>query len=143
LPGTSVLAFLPEPRLPEFSTANTDLSIRFLLCFWLFPLELEVSSSSSESTPTTSSSTGSHLPSSARAHLSAKVYSSLTVLGSRTLILERILLLCMFEWNTEITAAGCISGMLWCTQLNLCMYFHRLSPSFCGRTCKSLGLPSS
>ena len=74
-----------------------------------------------------SSSPGSYLPSSVWAHLSARVYSSFTVLGNQTFILECILRLRMLDWDTAITAAGWMSGMFLCTRLNLCMYFRKLS----------------
>ena len=101
------MAFLLVLRLPEPSTANTDFSMGFLLHFRFLLFGLAVSSSSSESTSTPSSSPGSHPPFSTRAHLCAKVFNSLTVLGSRTLILECILLLCTFKWNGAITTTGC------------------------------------
>ena len=34
------------------------------------------------------------------------------------------------DWKATITAAGWISGIFLWTLLNLCKYFHRVSPSF-------------
>lgn len=133
------MAFLLVPISLEPSTANNHFSLCFLLCFRFLLFVLAVSSLSSKSTSTPSSSPGNLLHSLAGAHLSAKVYNSLRVLGSRTFILVCILLLHMFERNTGIIAAGCISGMFMCTRLYLCIYFRKLSPSLCGRICRSLG----
>ena len=47
------------------------------------------------------------------------------------------------DWKAAITAAGCIFGIFLWTLLNLCKYLRRVSPSFCWRSSRSLGLPGS
>src|SRR3954466_15478890 len=104
---------LPEPpacacsagaSLPDSSTASTSF-LFFLLLFRRWLLFAGAVSSLSLS-PAPASSPGSLLPSSARAHLSARAYSSLT---SRILVMaisSRMRRLRTFWWNALITAAG-------------------------------------
>src|SRR3954462_13956436 len=128
LPELPVLAVLAPPSLPDCSTTSTSLPFFFLLFRRRFLLAGAASSLSDPLVPTFSP--GSFLPSSARAHLSARAYSSLTSLILHIAISSRILRLRTFWWNALMTAAGWTSGMLRCTWLNLWMYLRRGSPSF-------------
>src|SRR3954471_15128520 len=94
LPEPPAWAFLAAPSSPDCSTTSTSWFFFFLLFRRRFFLAGAVSSLSDSPTPVFSP--GSFLPSSARAHLSARAYSSLTSLILHIAISSRILRLRTF-----------------------------------------------
>src|SRR3954467_9686799 len=94
LPELPSLAFLAPPSSPDCSTTSTSLSFLFLLFRRRFLFAGAASSLSDPPVPVFSP--GSFLPSSARAHLSARAYNSLASLNLLNLISPRILRLRMF-----------------------------------------------
>src|SRR3954467_4685324 len=94
LPEPPAWAFLAAPSSPDCSTTNTSWFFFFLL-FRHRPFLAGAVSSLSDS-PAPAFSPGSFLPSSARAHLSARAYSSLTSLILHIGISSRILRLRTF-----------------------------------------------
>src|SRR3954469_2745534 len=94
LPEPPAWAFLAAPSLPDCSTTSTSLPFLFLLPRRRPFLAGAVSSLSDPTVP--AFSPGSLLPSSARPHLSARAYSSLTSLILHIAISSRILRLRMF-----------------------------------------------
>src|SRR3954466_8098724 len=94
LPEPPVLAFLAPPSLPDCSTTSTSLPFFFMLFRRRFFFAGAASSLSDP--PAHVFSLGSFLPSSARAHLSARAYSSLTSLILHITISSRILRLRTF-----------------------------------------------
>src|SRR4051812_1967248 len=110
LPEPPAWAFLAPPSSPDCSTTSTSWFFFFLLFRRRLLFAGVVSSLSDPSAPMFSP--GSFLPSSARAHLSARAYRSLTSLILHIAISSRILRLRTFWWNALTTAAGWTSGML-------------------------------
>src|SRR4051812_20102945 len=94
LPELPTFAVLAPPSLPDCSTASTSLPFFFLLFRRRLFVAGAASSLSDPSAPVFSP--GSLLPSSARAHLSARAYSSLTSLILHIAISSRILRLRTF-----------------------------------------------
>src|SRR3954462_6991680 len=94
LPELPSLAFLVPPSLLDCSTTSTSLPFLFLLFRRRFLFAGAASSLSDPPVPVFSP--GSFLPSSARAHLSARAYSSLTSLILHIAISSRILRLRTF-----------------------------------------------
>src|SRR3954462_305191 len=97
LPEPPALAFSAPPSLPDCSTTSTSLPFFFLLFHRRFFFAGAASLLSDPPTPVFSP--GSLLPSSARAHLSARAYTSLTSLILHIAISSRILRLRTFRWN--------------------------------------------
>src|SRR3954467_9584857 len=94
LPEPPAWAFLAPPSSPDFSTTSTSWFFFFLLFRRRFFFAGAVSSL--PDSPASVVSPGSFLPSSARAHLSARAYSSLTSLILHIAISSRILRLGTF-----------------------------------------------